>query len=274
MESRSSVERALLGPRFAEGRTAELYAWGAHDALKLFREGWPPEAAEHEAAVAERLYAAGVPSPMVRGVVEVEGRNGVVYERVTGPSLEDVLREKPWQLAHAVRLLAETHAAVHARPAPDATPLREQLDRRIRKAGAPAHLRDAALRRLETLPNGEALCHGDFHPGNVLLSARGPLVIDWENETRGDPLADVARTELLLRMAHIYVAHMARRVVTLGALAALIALYRRSYRRASGVALDPLAAWRLPVVVTRLSEGITCEERHLLALASRLAGSR
>lgn len=40
----------------------------------------------------------------------------------------------------------------------------------------------------------------DFHPDNVLLAARGPVIIDWPDATRGQPLADVARTSLLLRL--------------------------------------------------------------------------
>ncbi|TMA37195.1 MAG: aminoglycoside phosphotransferase family protein, partial [Deltaproteobacteria bacterium] len=43
---------------------------------------------------------------------------------------------------------------------------------------------------LETLPDGDQLCHGDMHPGNIMLSRRGPMVIDWTNARRGHPAAD------------------------------------------------------------------------------------
>ena len=41
-------------------------------------------------------------------------------------------------------------------------------------------------------PERPALCHGDFHPFNVMLSPRGPIVIDWNNAHIGNPLEDVA----------------------------------------------------------------------------------
>ena len=42
------------------------------------------------------------------------------------------------------------------------------------------------------------LCHGDFNPSNVIITADGtPYVIDWAHATQGNAAADVARTYLL-----------------------------------------------------------------------------
>jgi aminoglycoside phosphotransferase (APT) family kinase protein len=53
-------------------------------------------------------------------------------------------------------------------------------------------------RILERLPDGEALCHGDFHPGQVTLSEGRAAVLDWNGAKRGDALFDYARTRVLL----------------------------------------------------------------------------
>jgi len=34
-------------------------------------------------------------------------------------------------------------------------------------------------RKIADLPTGLSTCHGDFHPGNVLLGKTGPMLIDW-----------------------------------------------------------------------------------------------
>lgn len=48
---------------------------------------------------------------------------------------------------------------------------------------------------LNTLPDGNALCHGDFHPNNILVSPDGRwTVIDWPEVTSGSPCADACRT--------------------------------------------------------------------------------
>jgi aminoglycoside phosphotransferase (APT) family kinase protein len=49
--------------------------------------------------------------------------------------------------------------------------------------------------RLHEIPfEGNRLIHLDLHPENVLLSDRGPVVIDWTNARAGDPPLDVALT--------------------------------------------------------------------------------
>jgi aminoglycoside phosphotransferase (APT) family kinase protein len=45
---------------------------------------------------------------------------------------------------------------------------------------------------------GDRLVHLDLHPLNVLMSAHGPVVIDWSNAARGEALSDVALTYVLL----------------------------------------------------------------------------
>lgn len=261
------------GLRIAEGRTAELFAWDEQKVIKLFRDGWPAENAEHEATIARAIYAAGVPSPAVYELVEVDGRSGLIYERMEGPSLKHVLISRPWLVARVARLLAETQTAVQSRSLSNLPSLRSVLAQRIRAASPlSAQLQAAALRALEKLPDGDALCHGDFHLGNVLLSPRGPLVIDWENVTQGDPLADIARTMLLMRMGSVYPKSAVQRGVFRGIIALLLKLYLRRYRQLRAVTPGQLAGWALPVAAARLCEGITVEEPHLLALVARLAG--
>jgi thiamine kinase-like enzyme len=54
------------------------------------------------------------------------------------------------------------------------------------------------LKFLGGLSEGSALCHYDFHPGNIILSPKGPVIIDWLNALVGNQLADVSRTFMLI----------------------------------------------------------------------------
>jgi aminoglycoside phosphotransferase (APT) family kinase protein len=262
-----------LGRQVAAGRTAEIFAWDGGDGaqvLKLFREGWGLDAAAHEAEVARVIYDSGAPAPRVYDVREVGNRGGVIYERIAGPSLLNVLLTRPWRLPRVARTLAESHVAIHARAAPELPELRAMLARRIHAATPlPPTDRDAALRALDVVPDGTALLHGDYHPDNVLLAARGPLVIDWENAACGDPLADVARTLLLLDAGYIYAGPAATRAMRRAFIAALRGWYLRCYRQLRPYNPATLAAWDLPVTAARLSEGIGPEEVYLLARVRR-----
>jgi aminoglycoside phosphotransferase (APT) family kinase protein len=268
------METAALGAPLAEGRTAEVFAWDDSHILKLFRSGWGAESAAHEAEVTRVIYDSGAPAPRVDGLAEVAGRFGVVYERVEGLSLLRMLLARPARLPVVARLLAETHAGIHQHTAPGMQRIYERLSRRIQIApGLSSGAREAALGALEALPDGSILCHGDYHMDNVLLSSRGPLVIDWENVALGDSHADIARTLLLLRAGFLYAHSPTERFMRKGALALLSRLYLRRYRQLRPLDMEQLRAWELPVTAARLTEEIGEEEAYLLERVRRLTAT-
>ena len=100
------------------------------------------------------------------------------------------------------------------------------------------------------MPDGERLCHGDFHPINVLGDAARPFVIDWPDACRGDPAADVCRSYLLLR-------HHARDLAD---------PYLDAYCRLSAVPRPTILAWLPYIAAARLAEGIAGEADRLLQM--------
>lgn len=194
-----------LGSPIAYGRTAEIYPWGEGDrqVLKLFYAWFSKEGVYHEARVARAVQAAGLDVPAVDDivdVVEVDGRLGLVYERLAGVPMGRRMETQPWTLVRQSLRLAELH--VRMRDAVGIAGLPPQRERIERKVGAAKGLRPALRQRvlaaLAGMPDGDRLCHGDFHPWNVIVSGDRTTVIDWIDATRGNPLADVARTSVIL----------------------------------------------------------------------------
>jgi hypothetical protein len=74
-------------------------------------------------------------------------------------------------------------------------------------------------------------------------------------------------------MGSIYPRSGLQRALLRGAVARLLAVYLRRYRRLVPCPPEELAAWQLPVAAARLSEGIKEEEPHVLALVARLAAN-
>jgi uncharacterized protein (TIGR02172 family) len=260
-----------LGAPLAHGRTAEVFAWDDDHVVKLFRPGWGMNIARHEAELTRAVSASGAPSPQVGDVVELSGRAGVIYERINGPSLLAELTNHPARLRRIMRTLAETHADLHSRTVATLPRVHQMLAQRITGVVKLSEAqRGAILRALEALPDADTLCHGDFHPDNVLLSSHGPLVIDWENAALGDPLADVARTLMLFRAHFCHVHSLKTRALVRSALHYLSSLYLRRYRQIRSFDMERLRAWELPVTAARLSEGVEPEEAYLLARVRRL----
>ncbi len=184
----------------AYGRTAEIYPWRDGLVLKLFHT-WVPEGnVQYEAHIARAVHAAGLAVPRPGDIVEVDGRLGLEYERFDGRPMGEMMAVKPWRLPRFARQLAELHVAIHKMPGVVGIPSqRERLADKIRTTkDLPIPLQEACLQALAYMPDGDRLCHGDFHPMNVLLHEGRAAVIDWIDATCGNPLADVARTAVLI----------------------------------------------------------------------------
>jgi len=254
------------GPLIGQGRTAEIYAWGDDHVLKLYRAGWPASSAESEARISQAVSAAGLPVPAVGGVIEVDGRHGILFDRVAGPSMLQQFGAKPWTLVRALCAFTDLHLAIHRRAISALPSQRQQLVSLIEGASSlPDGVRDAALKQLDQLPDGDALCHGDYHPDNVLVTRNGPVIIDWSGASGGHPLADVARTALLLQIGEPASSPLNRWLLA-SARALVRRSYVRRYLRLSPSSAEELAAWHLPIAVARLGEGIVEERGKLLRL--------
>lgn len=258
--------QAINSKPIAEGRTAEIYVWGEGRILKLFKEWWPAKNAEYEADMSRKLQEAGVAVPTIYDAIEVDGRRGIVYERIKGPALDTLLKKQPWRVRRVARIMAETHAAMMRHTVRGLPSQRERLERSVSSVTAlPPSVREHILARLHRLPDGSVLCHGDLHPGNILLSERGPVVIDWENASLGSPVADVARSVLITRGWSCYETNPARRLLVRWVAEAFVASYLARYEELAPTLRlrSQVACWQGPLAAARLTEGIPSEGKHL-----------
>ena len=113
----------------------------------------------------EYVRAQGYPAPAVEEVSD-DGLD-MVIERVRGANMVATMTKRPWTVRRQGSILADLHQRLH-------------------EVVAPAWSHDAPVGR------GDRLLHLDLHPLNVILSPRGPVVIDWTGASRGDPAVDVA----------------------------------------------------------------------------------
>ena len=267
MTTTSGDNASNLGPRLGAGREADVYAWSDAAVLKLYRPGFDGHRAE--AVVLRSIAGMGI-APRLLDIVDRDARVGLVLERLHGPDVLTTLRRRPWRVLALGRALGAAHRAVHRIAAPAGLPdLRQALAARIDDADLRPPLRAFVMRVLDGLPAGDRLCHGDYHPGNLLTAADRTTVIDWAGATKGVPEADHARTLLLLRWAdplpdtpwHF------RALMSTGR-SLLARCYTTAYRR--GAPPPRQVRWWLVVhAAARLTEGISSEETTLLGMLER-----
>ena len=255
--------------RISEGREAEIFAWHNGAVLKLFRGPAWQRSAEVQAAAMGAVRDAGGPAPRFDELVEVAGRPGIVMERIDGTDMLTRAGRQPWTVLSLGGVMGRTHAALHAVAAPDALPdLRTALRHSISThERVPDELRPAVLSCLDALPDDDRLLHGDFHPGNIMLAGRDPVVIDWPNATRGAPMADVARTILTIRLGELPPgSSLLIRVFDKAARRIILRNYRDAYGRAAIFDQAAIDRWTTPIMAHRLTDGIPEERERLLTL--------
>ena len=188
------------GKLLARGRTSDVYEWDAGHVLKRFHDWFELGNIEYEQKIARAVHASGVKSPVAGEILQIDGHNALIYERVAGKSMQELVLRKPWKLFAYARVLAQLHAQMHGCTFDASVPAqRSRLKNKIDHADTlPASLKTHLLQAMNKLPEGERVCHGDLHPANVLISDKEAMVIDWIDASRGNPLADVARTSVIL----------------------------------------------------------------------------
>jgi Ser/Thr protein kinase RdoA (MazF antagonist) len=141
----------------ASGRDADVFDLGDGRVLRRHKDGRP---ATKQAELLRYAAAHGYPVPVLH---DASGPD-LVLERLDGPEMQQVLR--PWNVVRNARILADLHRRLHELP---------------------------PMPGLESaFGEPQALLHLDLHPRNVLMTSRGPVVIDWANAANGPGQADVA----------------------------------------------------------------------------------
>jgi Ser/Thr protein kinase RdoA (MazF antagonist) len=247
----------LLGDLVARGTRSSIHAYGRGAVVKVPHPSTPTGWIRFEAEYADAVRAAGAPVPRLLGIEQLSGRAASVWERVEGTSMWQQVIDRPKRSVELGRLLADVQLALFELVPPVTLP--NQRDRLVSKIRLSAATVDASLARaldLLSAPAGQPrLCHGDLHPSNVILGHHDPMIVDWFDASRGETVADVARTSLTLLgdggRTPRHLPGSDRRT-----LAALTEAYLSGLRRPLEIGQGLLARWQAIQAVARMAEGV------------------
>ena len=250
-----------------EGNTAQVVALSHQKVAKLFFAHVTEAAIEHEYVIHQAISNLGLPIPFVYKREMIHGKRAVIYERISGPTLIRQIENKPWRAFPLIMQLAKLHANVHdTKKLSNLPSLQDVIKKKISSVDTINEEEKTMIDlHLKKLSDGNSLCHGDFHPDNVLLSERGPIIIDWTDATMGNRLADVARTLLILKYGGLpdHTSKIRFRT-TLYIRKLLASHYVRSYKKGYDFPVKELENWTLPIAAARLSENLPLREKKQL----------
>ena len=240
-----------LGRLLGSGKEAEVFAYDGR-AAKLYKPRALKPSPFREAAILALVESLDLPAPRVSAVRAFDDRWGLIMDRVDGPLFAEAMRRDPTAIPAYTKAMAALHARIHAQPAAQLASLNAKLAANIVRAPSLGDaLRHNLLERLGAMPDGDRLCHGDFHPENVVGPIGGETILDWLDASRGDPAADVCRTYVLIKPVSDELADA----------------YIEAYAALGKVGREEILNWLPLVAAARLAEGVEDEVPGLLRMA-------
>lgn len=269
--------KELIGKQIGSGGCSEVFEWGYDKVIKLFRSNTTPQAVELEYRNSEGAWKAGLPVPRPYQLLDIEGRPGIVFDKIVGETLTERFARQLAEvdthglelLDYDIRMSANLIFTIHTcLNIPEVTLNQKEI---LKNSIAwPAYLteseKQAIYTRLDGLAVKNSLCHGDPNPNNIIISNGEPVMIDWMNAASGNPAGDIA--ELIIMYKYAILPAETPPAIAANFDAArdyIIQLFVDEYMKWSGMPYKEIESWIVPVAARKLSaDAISEQEKALL----------
>jgi len=256
----------------AEGRTAQVFDWKDNTVLKLFFDWFPEEFIdlEYDRNIAIRDFPISAPKVLER--VEIDGRQGIIFEKLLGDTLLKSIREERSNFEKYGKIMSNLHFQIHQIKTTKILSIQNFLKFFI------ANTSELSLRQkmhlfsyIDTLETDNKLCHYDFHPDQIMLTKDGPYLIDWVSAVSGPPSADVARTYLLFIASEYSGSEFDFKDLKKFYVNPLFDAYFKDYTKLNpDITKEKVYSWLLPLAAGRIGEGIESQTPFLLKMVNHL----
>lgn len=181
--------------KIGSGNTAEVFEYEDKKICKLYHKKFSREVVKIEYENMVLVNKLNVPSPKGYELVEFDGRFGIIEERLYGGTILNLMMHGK-DVEGLVVQMADLHKKILNCHTTECVSYKDELRGFIKGKLSP---NDNLYSEIEKLPDGDCLCHGDFHPDNVWRNGDGKvLVIDFMNVCYGPKEFDIARSFFLM----------------------------------------------------------------------------
>lgn len=238
--------KALFQEEYGEpdyfGLTAIVFTSG-DTALKVYFEEVPKDEIFKEAFILSFIERMGVKTSRVIQLRNLHGHWVLEMSLVKGrimliPLIESLAAGDTESARRIIQKVAQMQAQVNSIAAGDFSDYKSYAVKLIQgNPSLSATQKGKLITLAATLPDGDRLCHGDYHPANILMEDEGNCtIIDWFDAGAGDPCNDAARTFANMKHKGFFPESELN----------LPEIYLVAYCEASGVSRDDVLQW-LPI---------------------------
>ena len=187
--------------------------------------------------------------PKIRSIEVVDGKWAIILDYIEGETLQSLMDKHPEKEDEYLNLFVDLQRTVLSKKVPMLNKLKDKMNAKISSADLDATTRYELHTRLDSMHKHKNLCHGDFNPSNIIITADGtPYIIDWSHATQGNSSADVARSYLLFYL--VGKENLAQK-------------YLKLYCRKSDTAIQYVQRWIPIVAASRLVKAPESEREFL-----------
>lgn len=188
MEQLFNKEKILIG----QGKMAKVYLWNGY-AYKCFRADYPEDWITYEMRIQNLINQEGLPTVKY---YPSEIPHSIKMDYIKGIPLADKIRQEKYK--SGLDDLMSTFLKIHEKTVMDLPRLNPFLLKEISKLNIDHSQKELTVKYISDLPDGEVLCHLDYHFLNLMYTDHGYYIIDWISAKIGNPIYDFARTYVIL----------------------------------------------------------------------------
>lgn len=171
------------------------------NAVKVYRASYPKSSILNEGMNLTLAEELGLPVPQFRQITTVENRWAMIMDYIAGKTFLRMLTESPLKTDALLSRWTALQRTIHEKRCAALPQVNDLAAQRIEASGLPSDLIRRLSARLQTLPRGHEVCHGEFALSNAMESAGGKaFALDWKHAMQGSGEADGAWTYLLMQL--------------------------------------------------------------------------
>ncbi len=234
----------------AKRKNKEIYSEN-DTIIKLYVEGHSQSDILNEALNQTRVEEySNINVPKLIEVKKIDNRWAIVSEKIKGYTISELLKNNPEATDEYLNLFVDIQLIILSNEVPLLNRIKEKFTRKLENAtNIDENTKYELLQRLQGMKNHNKLCHGDFHPSNVIVTEDESIyVIDWAHVTQGNASADAARTYLLF---------------SIDKKEELAEKYLNLFAEKSGIEKSHIQRWIPIVAATQMTKNIEEEQEFL-----------
>lgn len=269
-----------LGSKISEGACAEVFEWENNEKIiKLAKTNTDRQAMRTEYLNSQVVWDNGLAVPQPFELVDVDGRPGIVFERIYGETLFDRFVKqflspsgtedniKGFNFKDTTQITARILSEIHSKSIQNMSSQREAIIYSIMRVNyLTTSEKELVVDILNNIPIKQQLCHGDPNPNNVFIRDGKALLIDWMDASIGNPEADLAEYIIMIRFAILPTYIPSKMVDYFNSIREeIIKVFIDEYTKLSDITFEEIDAWITPIAARKLSsDGIIEDEKKLL----------